>query len=58
MDTLINEINNTQDGIVVNENELVCSLTNRVVKATEKELALQSMIIMMSDESYSYHCRC
>ncbi|WP_280215472.1 methylation-associated defense system DNA methyltransferase MAD2 [Bacteroides fragilis] len=50
MDTLINEINNTQDGIVVNENELVCSLTNRVVKATEKELALQSMIIMMSDE--------
>lgn len=36
--------------IVLGENEMVCSLTNRVVKATEKEMTLQSMIAMMTEE--------
>ena len=39
-----------QNDIVLAENEMVCSLTNRVVKATDKELTLQSMIAMMSEE--------
>jgi type I restriction enzyme M protein len=39
-----------QSEIVLGENEIVCSLTNRVVKATEKELTLQSMINMMAEE--------
>ena len=29
---------------------MVCSLTNRVVKATDKEMTLQSMIAMMTEE--------
>lgn len=39
-----------QNEIVLAENEMVCSLTNRVVKATEKEMTLQSMIAMMTEE--------
>jgi len=39
-----------QSEIVLGENEIVCALTNRVVKSTDKELTLQSMIAMMSDE--------
>ncbi len=34
----------------IGENELVCSLTNRVFKATEKERNIQSMIGMLIDE--------
>ena len=30
-----------KDGLVLEENEMVCSLTNRVVKATDKEQTLQ-----------------
>ena len=37
-----------KDGLVLEENEMVCSLTNRVVKATDKEQTLQSMIAMMA----------
>lgn len=40
----------TQNEIVLGENEMVCSLTNRVVKATDKEMTLQSMIAMMTEE--------
>lgn len=40
----------SQDEIVLGENEMVCSLTNRVVKATDKEMTLQSMIAMMTEE--------
>lgn len=40
----------SQNEIVLGENEMVCSLTNRVVKATEKEMTLQSMIAMMTEE--------
>ncbi len=39
-----------KDGLVLEENEMVCSLTNRVVKATDKEQTLQSMIAMMAEE--------
>lgn len=42
------EQNNAQ--VVLEEDQLVCMLTNKVVKATEKELNLQSMIAMMMDE--------
>lgn len=36
--------------VVLGENEIVCVLTNKVMKSTDKELTLQSMIAMMSDE--------
>lgn len=39
-----------QGELVLGEDEMVCSLTNRVVKATEKEMTLQSMIAMMAEE--------
>lgn len=44
------EQNNGSQLVVLEENQLVCQLTNRVVKATSKELTLQSMIAMMADE--------
>lgn len=44
------EQNNGSQLVVLEENQLVCQLTNRVVKATDKELTLQSMIAMMADE--------
>ena len=49
---MINADNNIgpQNEIVLGENEMVCSLTNRVVKATDKELTLQSMIAMITEE--------
>ena len=37
--------------IVLNENEIVCLLTNKIVKVTEKETNLQYMIQMMSEEN-------
>ncbi len=40
----------SQNEIVLGENEMVCSLTNRVVKATDKEMTLQSIIAMMAEE--------
>ena len=40
----------SQNELVLGENEIVCTLTNRVVKSTDRELTLQSMIAMMSDE--------
>lgn len=49
----LNDKNQSQtnlEEIVLGENEIVCALTNRVVKSTDKELTLQSMIAMMSDE--------
>lgn len=36
--------------IVLNENEIVCLLTNKIVKVTEKETNRQYMIQMMSEE--------
>ena len=45
----------SQNEIVLAENEMVCSLTNRVVKATEKEMTLQSMIARLQGEVYG--CR-
>lgn len=43
--------NNTSlNELVLGEDEMVCSLTNRVVKATDKEMTLQSMIAMMTEE--------
>lgn len=51
MATTDNNIDISQNNeIVLGENETVCSLTNRVVKATEKEMTLQSMIAMMTEE--------
>ncbi|MEE0921738.1 MAG: N-6 DNA methylase [Paludibacteraceae bacterium] len=38
------------DEIVLEDNQLVCALTNRIVKATDKEITLQSMIEMMTVE--------
>lgn len=39
-----------KDELVLEDNQLVCALTNKVVKATDKELTLQSMIDMMAEE--------
>ncbi len=36
--------------IVLNENEIVCLLSNKIVKVSEKENNLQYMIQMMSEE--------
>lgn len=50
---MADQINNEQSNfseVVLGENEIICSLTNRVVKATDKELTLQSMINMMIEE--------
>lgn len=41
---------NVQSEIVLEENQMICSLTNRVVTITDKELTLQSMIAMMNEE--------
>ena len=39
-----------KEEVVLNENEIVCLLTNKVVKVTEKETNLQYMVQMMSEE--------
>lgn len=36
--------------IVLNEDQLICILTNKIVKASEKESNLQFMIQTMSEE--------
>lgn len=59
MQVMADQINNEQSNfreVVLGENEIICSLTNRVVKATDKELTLQSMINMMTEE-YDLDCR-
>jgi len=45
-----NNQTNISDSIVLDDNQLVCTLTNKVMKATDKERTLQSMINMMIDE--------
>ena len=40
----------TLNEIVLSEDQVICALTNNPVKATEKELNLQSMILMMTEE--------
>lgn len=42
--------NTSAQQVVLDEDQLVCMLTNKVVKATEKEQTLQPMIAMMIDE--------
>jgi type I restriction enzyme M protein len=44
------DIDSTRDDAVVDENSLVCVLTGRIVKATEKEQTLQSLIRQMNEE--------
>ena len=36
--------------VVLDENQIICALTNKIVKVTDKELTLQSMITMLTDE--------
>ena len=36
--------------VVLDENQIICALTNKIVKITDKELTLQSMITMLTDE--------
>ncbi len=40
----------TLNEVVLSEDQVICALTNNPVKATEKELNLQSMILMMTEE--------
>ena len=52
LQVMADQFNNEQANlseVVLGENEIICSLTNRVVKATDKELTLQSMINMMTE---------
>ena len=39
-----------KEEVVLNENEIICLLTNKIVKVSEKEANLQYMIQMMSEE--------
>lgn len=43
-----------QDEVVLDDNQLVCVLTNSIKTATEKELLLQSIINQM-DEEYEFN---
>ena len=36
--------------VVLDDNQTICALTNKIVKVTEKELTLQQIISMMSEE--------
>lgn len=45
-----NTDNNNNEGIVLAENEIVCMLTNKVVKVSDKEQTLQYMIGKMIEE--------
>lgn len=40
----------TQNEVVVNDDQIICALTNQIKKISEKELTLQSMISQMIDE--------
>lgn len=40
----------TRNEVVLDENQMICALTNKIVKVTDKELTLQSMITMLTDE--------
>lgn len=46
----IQQAEDTQNEVVLEENQIICALTNKIVKATEKELNIQSMLTMLSDE--------
>lgn len=39
-----------KEEVVLNENEIICLLTNKIVKVSEKETNLQYMIQMMPEE--------
>lgn len=45
-----NTDNNNNEGVVLAENEIVCMLTNKVVKVSDKEQTLQYMIGKMIEE--------
>lgn len=40
----------SRNEVALGENEIICALTNKVVKVSDKELTLQSMISMMTEE--------
>ena len=40
----------TKNEVVLNDDQIICSLTNQIKKSTEKELTLQHMISMMIEE--------
>ncbi len=46
--SVANALENDVPGL--EDNQLVCALTNKVVIATDKELTLQTMIGMMTEE--------
>jgi len=41
---------NTTEDVVLEDNQLICALTKKIKTATEKELNLQSMIMMLNEE--------
>lgn len=40
----------TVNEVVLDESQIICALTNKIVKVSDKELTLQSMITMLTDE--------
>lgn len=40
----------TTDDVVLEDNQLICALTKKIKTASEKELTLQSMIMMLNEE--------
>lgn len=43
-------VETAQNEVVINDDQIICSLTNQIKKISEKELTLQSMIDQMIDE--------
>lgn len=41
---------NTTEDVVLEDNQLICALTKKIKTANEKELTLQSMIMMLNEE--------
>ena len=44
------DMENTADDVVLDDKQLICALTKQIKTASEKELTLQSMIIMLNEE--------
>lgn len=44
------DMEHTIDDVVLEDNQLICALTKKIKTANEKELTLQSMIMMLNEE--------
>ena len=49
------ETEETNEEIVVEDNQVICALTDQVKPAKSKELTLQSLIAMLNEEYLNLH---